>query len=156
MTRISINPLQACHLDACARVMASLPLWSETYEVDPDTARERFASSLASEEEVYVALSGDEVVGFLSFVRRGAFARSGYIRLLGVRADWQARGVGTQLMDFAEDILFAEDSDVFLLTYAANEAAQGFYRSRGYEQVGVLAKYSGPGVDEFIHRKRRS
>jgi len=135
--------------------MASLPLWSEHYGVDYEAARARFASGLADGADIYVALAGDEVVGFLWFARRGAFARSGYVRLLGVRADWQGQGVGTQLMDFAEEMLFAEDDNTFLLTYAPNEAAQRFYRHRGYEQVGVLFQYSGSGIDELIFRKRR-
>ena len=58
-------------------------------------------------------------------------------------------------MDFAEEALFAEDKDVFVLAFAPNEAAQRFYRRRGYEQIGGLDKYSGPGVDELIFRKRR-
>ena len=155
MTQISIAPMQAQHVDACARLMVSLPLWSQTYGVDYPAARARFASGLEDGADVYVGLAEDAVVGFLWFVRRGAFARSGYVRLLAVETDWQGRGVGTQLMDFAEEILFAEDRDIFLLTFAPNEAAQRFYRRRGYEQVGVLVQYSGPGVDEVVHRKRR-
>ncbi|GEM_PF-152309 len=155
MTQISIVPLQAQHVDACARLMVALPLWGESYGVTYDAARVRFESGPADSADVYVALVEDEMVGFGWFVRRGAFARSGYIRLLGVRADWQGRGVGTQLMDFTEETLFAEDKDIFLLTFAPNEGAQRFYRQRGYEQVGVLTDYSGPGIDECIFRKRR-
>jgi len=155
MTQISIAPLEAQHVDACARLMVSLPLWSDSYQVDYAAARARFESGVADNADLYVAIVDDTIVGFLWFVRQGAFARSGYVRLLGVATGWQGRGVGTRLMDFAEEILFADDKDVFLLTYAPNQAAQRFYRRRGYEQVGVLAKYSGPGVDELIHRKRR-
>jgi ribosomal protein S18 acetylase RimI-like enzyme len=155
MTRISIAPLEAQHVDACARLMVSLPLWSEGYEVDYDAARARFESGVTDGADAYVALVDDTVVGFLWFVRQGAFARSGYVRLLGVGADWYGRGVGTRLMDFAEKILFADDKDVFLLTFAPNQAARRFYRRRGYEHVGVLTEYSGPGVDELVFRKRR-
>jgi ribosomal protein S18 acetylase RimI-like enzyme len=137
--------------------MLSLPLWRDSYEVDIQGARARFQSGVDEGGDVYVALAEDKVVGFLWFVRRGAFARSGYVRLLGVGTDWQGCGVGTQLMDFAEEILFAEDKDVFVLAFGPNKAAQRFYRRRGYEQVGMLDKYSGPGpgVDEIIFRKRR-
>jgi ribosomal protein S18 acetylase RimI-like enzyme len=155
MIDISIVPLEARWVDTCARLMVSLPLWSESCEVDCQAARARFESALADGADVYVALVDGTVVGFLWFVRRGAFARSGYVRLLGVGSGWQGRGVGTQLMDFAEDTLFAEDKDVFVLAFAPNEIAQRFYRHRGYEQVGELTKYSGPGVDELIFRKRR-
>ena len=155
MMQISISPMQAQHIDACARLMVSLPLWSESYGVDYHAARERFESGLADGADVCVALADDVVAGFVWFVRRGAFGRSGYVRLLAVRADWQGHGVGTQLMDFVEEVLFAEDDDVFLLTFAPNEGAQRFYRHRGYERVGVLTEYSGPGIDELIFRKRR-
>ena len=155
MAQISILPMRAQHIDVCARLMVALPLWGESYGIDYHAARARFESGVADAADVYVALVEDAVVGFVWFAQRGAFARSGYIRLLGVRADWQGRGVGTQLMDFAEEMLFAEDKDIFLLAFAPNEGAQRFYRRRGYEQVGALTEYSGPGIDEFIFRKRR-
>jgi ribosomal protein S18 acetylase RimI-like enzyme len=154
---VCIAALAADQVDACAELMVSLPLWCDSYEVGLQGARARFQSGVDDGADVYVALAEDEVVGFLWFVRRGAFDRSGYVRLLGVGTDWQGCGVGTQLMDFAEEILFAEDKDVFVLAFAPNKAAQHFYRRRGYEQVGTLDKYSGPGpgVDELIFRKRR-
>jgi ribosomal protein S18 acetylase RimI-like enzyme len=153
--QITVAPLDAQRVEACARLMVSLPLWRDSYRVDYEAAHARFEAGLLSRDDVYVALVDDAVVGFLWFVRRGAFARSGYVRLLGVSSEWQGRGVGTKLMDFAEAILFTEDRDVFLLTFAPNEAAQRFYCHRGYEQVGELAGYSDPGVDELVFRKRR-
>ena len=151
----TVLPLQSEHIDGCARLMAGLPLWHEHYAVNEEGARARFAAGLAEGADIRVALAGDEVVGFVFFLRRGVFGRSGYIRLLGVRADWQAQGVGTQLMDVAEAACFAEARDVFLFVSAFNEAAQRFYRHRGYGQVGVITDYVQPGVDELIFRKRR-
>ena len=149
----SILPLQAEHIDACARLVAATPLWSECYGVGYYSARARFEAALSA--EVFVALCEDVVVGFVWFAQRGAFTRSGYICLLGVRPDRQGHGVGTQLMTFAEKRLFATDDDIFLLVSSFNERAQRFYHRRGYEKVGVLIDYVRPGIDEFIFRKRR-
>lgn len=155
MTKISIRPMQAQHVDACARLVIATPLWGERYGVTYNGVRARLESGLANGGDMYVALTGAMVVGLVWFARRGAFARSGYIRVVGVRADCRGRGVGTQLMDFVEEALFAEDDNIFLLVSAFNEGAQRFYRRRGYEQVGVLTDYARLGIDEFIFRKWR-
>ena len=156
MTRILILPMQAGHVDGCARIVATTPLWSERYGIDYSAARTRFRSGMVEAASLYVAQRKVEVVGFVWLSLRGAFTRSGYICLLGVRSDFQGCGVGTKLMDFAEELLFADDDNVFLLVSGFNESAQRFYRNRGYEKVGMLADYVRPGIDEFIFQKRRS
>ena len=151
---VSVVPMQVEHTEACARVVAETPLWRKHYGVSHHAARTRFEAGIALSAEIFVALCADVVVGFVWFARRGAFTRSGYISLLGVRPDRQGRGVGTQLMAFAEERLFATDDNIFLLVSSFNERAQRFYHRRGYEKIGVLIDYVRPGIDEFVFRKR--
>jgi ribosomal protein S18 acetylase RimI-like enzyme len=89
-------------------------------------------------------------------VEKGAFNRSGYIMLIGVRTEMQGHGVGRALMLAAESALFAQVADVFLLVSDFNSAAQAFYQRLGYEQVGAIPDYVMPGITELIFHKRRS
>ncbi|MEX2542127.1 MAG: GNAT family N-acetyltransferase [Trueperaceae bacterium] len=91
--------------------------------------------------------------GFVWLMRHGAFARSGYIRLLVIAREYQAKGVGDLLMDAAEEELLGDDDDVLLLVTATNLRARRFYERRGYHQVGALEDYVVTGQTECIYRK---
>ncbi len=65
----------------------------------------------------------------------------------------QGRGVGTLLMDAAEDEIFRAGPNVFLLVTATNTRAQRFYERRGYRRIGEIADYIQPGITEVLYRK---
>jgi ribosomal protein S18 acetylase RimI-like enzyme len=85
-------------------------------------------------------------------VERGAFNRSAYIQLIGVRPAARGGGIGRALMEFAE--AHAQSRDIFLLVSDFNADAQRFYARLGYTQVGKLDDYVVQGVNELILRKR--
>ena len=152
---LHIAPITPDTVPACAALMAATPLW-QRYGV---TAAGAAATLLKAQEEggqCIVALEGDTVVGFVLYYPRGAFARSGYIRLIGVAPGRQSHGVGARLMAAAEAVMGAVGSDVFLLVSDFNTAAQAFYRRLGYTQVAALPDYVIPGVAELLFWKRLS
>ncbi len=85
---------------------------------------------------------------------RGAFGRSPYLRLIGVRPDCTDLGIGAALLAAVEDQARAISNDVFLLVSDFNADAQRFYRRHGYEQIGAIPGYVLPDVTEFLMRKR--
>ncbi|MFC6874662.1 GNAT family N-acetyltransferase [Halobellus marinus] len=98
--------------------------------------RETLARQVVA-DGVRIAQSGDEVVGFVSFdLERGSFeqdATRGVVRNVYVRPEYRGRGVGTDLMDAAEDTLRAAGASVVSLeAMAGNDRARAFYRDRGY------------------------
>ncbi|MFN8473464.1 MAG: GNAT family N-acetyltransferase [Anaerolineae bacterium] len=152
---IHIAPITPDTLPACAALMAATPLWQH-YGVTRQGAAATLMKALQEGGQCIVALEGETVAGFVLYYPRGAFARSGYIRLIGVAPQRQSHGVGERLMAAAEAVMGAVSSDVFLLVSDFNVRAQSFYRRHGYAQVAALPDYVIPGVSELLFWKRLS
>ena len=120
---------------ACAQSMANSEPWI--------TLRRSYDESIAMlndpVREVYVGVVGDEVVGFLILRMDGAFV--GYIQTVGVVSQWRGRGVGTRLIEYAEERIFRETPNVFINASSFNPGAQRLYERLGYEVVGELKAY---------------
>lgn len=151
---MNIQPALPSDVPALARLMAGDPLW-QRYGVTEASAARRLAEGLAAGATIAVAEEEGAALGFVWYVARGAFARSGYIMLLGVQPWARGRGVGRALMEYAEAALFADAHDVFLLVSDFNLAAQAFYRRLGYEQVGAIPGYVVDGITELVFRKNK-
>jgi ribosomal protein S18 acetylase RimI-like enzyme len=146
----TVRSLEDGDLDRVNGILDEAFPWTE---YDADFAVD--ASDVADDEAVFVAERAGDVVGFVWVCPRGAFGRSGYVRLLGVAPTAQGSGVGSDLMDAAES--FVRDrgiDDVFLLVSEFNDAAREFYVGRGYEHVGTIDGYVQSDVDERLLRKR--
>lgn len=150
---MNIRPMLRDDIPACARWVAETDLWKR-YGVTETSVAERFQSGLADEAMIYVAEVESQIIGFIWIVERGAFNRSEYIQLIGVRSDERGRGIGRALMDFAETKLFAQARDIFLLVSDFNIDAQRFYQRLGYQQGGSLQDYVARGVCELVFWKR--
>ncbi|MCX6655322.1 MAG: GNAT family N-acetyltransferase [Candidatus Bathyarchaeota archaeon] len=145
---IGINKLQTSEdAEICARMMSS----SEPYM----TLRRGYEASLKlisdPMREVYVARSGSELVGFIIVVMKGALI--GYIQSICVVAEWRGKGVGSELMDFAEKRVLFEVPNVFLMVSSFNNGARRLYKRRGYKVVGELKDFIVSGYSEIILRK---
>ncbi|NPA91630.1 MAG: GNAT family N-acetyltransferase [Chloroflexi bacterium] len=150
---IHVRRMTEDDIPSCARIMAETPLW-QRYGVTFSRAAERFRRTLAGGGTVFVADEAGEVVGFVMCVERGAWARSGYIPLIGVAPTHKGKGIGLALLQRAESFLSHSSSDVFLLVSDFNTPAQRFYERHGYTRVGALPDYILPGVTEYIYWKR--
>lgn len=149
---ITIRPMTPADIPACAKWIAETPLW-QRYHVTEQSIGERLRAGLDGGATIYVADRAGEALGFVWLVERGAFARSGYVQLIGVRPGDRGRGVGRALMEFAEAKSVAAGRALFLLVSDFNTDAQRFYRRLGYRQVGQLVDYVVPGVTELIYCK---
>jgi ribosomal-protein-alanine N-acetyltransferase len=133
--------------EACARMMAGSEPWitlergyDESFEIISDPSR-----------EVYLAMIGGEIAGFVVLEMSGAFV--GYVKSICVSPAWRGMGVGRRLMAFAEERIFSEAPNVFLCVSDFNEGARRFYDRLGYEVVGELRDYIVPGRSEILMRK---
>ena len=137
----------------CAEIMSSSDPWrrlgrtfEESYDIVRDPGR-----------EVYVALdeqsrdTSARVAGFTILIMHGAFV--GYVQSVAVREQWRGRGLGTELIAFAERRILREQPNVFICVSSFNPDARRLYERLGYKVVGELADYIIEGHSEILLRK---
>jgi len=131
------------------------PLW-QRYQLTTEKARAQFEQALEQNEWLVVADLNQEdcACGFAWCLADGAFGRSVYLRLIGVRPDCAGIGIGSLLLAQAEQFALTIGDDLFLLVSDFNLGAQRFYRRQGYDQIGAIPGYVLPDVTELIYRKR--
>lgn len=116
-------------------------------------------------EGVYnlVAVAGEQVVGQLgveTFPNRPRRRHAGTIGM-GVRDDWQGRGVGTALLRAGVDLAdnWLNLTRLELEVYADNEPAVRLYERFGFEREGLLRQYAfrdGRYVDALVMARLRT
>lgn len=152
-TSLTIHPMKLDDAPAVAAIMAGAGLW-QRYGVTVASAAQRLQRGLESAATIAVAEVDGRVAGFVWYVVDGAFQRSGYIMLFGIAPNVHGQGIGSALLAYAEEVLFATSASIVLLVSDFNVEAQQFYQRRGYVQVGALPDYVKPGVSELIYYKR--
>jgi ribosomal protein S18 acetylase RimI-like enzyme len=94
---------------------------------------------------------GGEIAGFVILNMQGGFV--GYIQTICVAASSRGAGLGTRIMQFAEERIFREFPNVFLCVSSFNTRAREFYERLGYKVVGELTEFLVRGHDELLMRK---
>jgi len=132
----------------CACVMASTEPWI-TLRRNLTGCREALSRPGT---ELFVARDKEMPVGFILLAPHG-MGGSPYIASIAAAAEARGRGVGSQLLRFAEE-RFAGRRHLFLLVSSFNRRAEQLYRRHGYEFIGELKDYVVPGHSELIFHKR--
>lgn len=91
------------------------------------------------EEVVLVARSGDEVVGFVRFLyREKPWGISCEIETLVVDEDWRGAGVGTGLLEAAEEAAVAKGArGIRADILVGNDEGAAFWQARGYKNFAL-------------------
>jgi ribosomal protein S18 acetylase RimI-like enzyme len=79
----------------------------------------------------------------------------GYIQTLCIAPGMRGQGVGSALIEFAEQLFFKQFANSFICVSSFNEGAQKLYYKLGYEKIGVLSDHLIKGADEYILRKQK-
>ena len=101
--------------------------------------------------EIHVAIRETQVIGVLILFLAGPL--NGYIQTIAVHPDWRCRGIGTQMIQWAEERIFRQSPNVFLLVSSFNAHAQELYERLGYRRVGELPDFVKTGCSEILMRK---
>lgn len=118
-----------------------------------------FSSSKSAENAIlegifqgnlYVALIGEECVGFTYIIPKGAFHSFPYLHIIAVKEDYRDKGIGKVLLDYSECIAFETADKLFLVVGAYNSDARRFYERNGYRQVGEIPNLYRPGITEYM------
>lgn len=131
----------------CARIMANSEPWltlGRTYEASLAAVRD-------PSKEVHVLVQGSQILGFVILDMRGAFR--GFMQTICIHADHRGVGLGTRLLEWAEERVFRESPNFFLCVSSFNERARRLYERRGYAAVGELTEFLVPGHGEILLRK---
>jgi ribosomal protein S18 acetylase RimI-like enzyme len=133
--------------ERCAAIMAASDPWityGRSFEGCLSTVRQ-------SINEIWVAVEGDELRGFVIILMQGALV--GYIRVLCVDPTVRSQGLGSRLLAFAEERIFRESPNVFLFVSDFNTRARELYKRLGYEQLVEVRDYIAAGHAEVLMRK---
>jgi GNAT superfamily N-acetyltransferase len=111
-------------------------------ELDLDEARQilmRF--SAYPSYSIYLALQADQVVGFFELLIMDNLAHHGrpsaVIEDVVVHPEWQGKGVGAQMLQFALEVCRAAGCyKLNLSSKTTRSGAHQFYRNLGFEQYG--------------------
>ena len=145
---ISIEPGTQADIDWCTRLMASTEPWL-TLRPSPQACEAVFRRAGC---ELFLAREAETNLGFILLQANG-LAGSPYVGAIAVSAEARGKGVGSQLLAFAEQH-YPAARNIFLCVSDFNSGAIALYKRVGYEQVGVLTNYIVEGHDELIMRKR--
>lgn len=124
----------------------------EVHPFPTDAVRQRWQLELDDRTRLtMVAEFGGVPAGYVSYGRE-------IIHHLGVAADFQRQGVGTALLDAAEDDLFADLSvpEASLWVLAANEVARGFYVDLGWTEAAEIRNSEYPPYPREIRMVHRN
>jgi ribosomal-protein-alanine N-acetyltransferase len=131
----------------CARLMCSSEPWI--------TLGRSFETSLAivrdPTREVYLARDESGIAGFLILCLTGAFV--GYIQTICIDPRYRGRGLGSRLLEFAEQRIRRVSPNIFMCVSSFNVGARRLYQRRGYEVIGELKNYIVNGHSEILLRK---
>jgi ribosomal-protein-alanine N-acetyltransferase len=134
---------------ACADIMASTDPWITCGRTRENT----FATVSSPEAESYAAVTANgEIVGVVVIAMRVPLIK-GYICGLAVKPAHRNRGIGTELLRYAEARIFRESPNVFLCVTSSNTSAQRLYARLGYHKIGEITDFAIPGAHEHLLRK---
>jgi ribosomal protein S18 acetylase RimI-like enzyme len=91
----------------------------------PDEVRGWVAEDLLPTTETWVAVAGDELVGFLSL-------REAFLEQLYLAPWWTGHGVGSRLVELAKQ---RRPAGLELFTFQVNDGARRFYERHGFVAV---------------------
>jgi ribosomal protein S18 acetylase RimI-like enzyme len=156
MESIHIRPMTADDIPLVVHWMVEIPLW-QRYQITAARAHTQFESGLTRQDILLVAdCEASRACGFAWCLPEGMFGRSAYLKLIGVRPELAAGGVGSALLAVVEQAALAFGDALFLLVSDFNRDAQRFYQRHGYREVGVIPGYVLADVNELLYWKRIS
>jgi len=110
------------------------------YLIRDDAALRRYAVSV-----------DDRLAGVICV--RHPWLRGPYIELLGLFPDYRGKGIGKQLLAWAETEARREAKNLWVVASSFNQPALDFYQGLGFKPVGSIQGLVAPEYDEILLRK---
>jgi len=87
---------------------------------------------------------------------RTPWLRGPYIELLGLFPEARGKGVGKQLLSWAENEARREAKNLWVVASSFNQQALSFYEGFGFTRIGAIPGLVSPEHDEILLRKSLS
>jgi len=151
MSGHGIRPMGPEDRDAVVRLLAGSDPWKRLGYTQEDWGR-IFCPTPRERESFVVDTEG--TVAAIAIVRQ-KFLLGDYLELLGV-ADWaRNRGIGKELLEHIELIVFGRTTNLFACVSDFNKGARDFYEKQGYQEIGPMPNLLISGSAEILLRKTR-
>ncbi|HKB59212.1 MAG TPA: GNAT family N-acetyltransferase [Gallionellaceae bacterium] len=151
-------PLEACALSAPptpqqAQAVAEMLAASEPWATlkFPAAALAHYLTRDDPALRRYVISVEGEVAGIICV--RHPWLRGPYIELLGLSPHLRGKGIGRQVMNWAESEARQGAKNLWVVASAFNHRALAFYGSLGFHPIATLPDLVSPGQDEILLRK---
>lgn len=145
---IDSNESQIIH--QCAEIISCEHAW-QVYGIDLNRAV-KILSSMP--DQIYVAEKNGIVQGFVTLRLQGVGNIGAYVRMLAVHPNCRRQSIGCSLINYIQQEAEKRgDRNLFLICSTDNSSASNFYKSIGFEQVGILSDLVITGHDEILYRK---
>jgi ribosomal-protein-alanine N-acetyltransferase len=146
---VQVVPAMLAERDWCAELMFQSEPWTTLGR--SLTRCRRICHS--PESLVHLAQVGNLNAGFVILNPRG-LAGAPYLASVAVAPEWRSRGIGTKLMEYAEDCFRGGSAYLYLCVSDFNTRARAMYERRGYQAIGELGEHIREGSAEVLMRKR--
>ena len=145
---LTITRAQQSDFEWCAQLMVGSDPW-----ITLGRAIEQCHAALRRPgNELFLAREAGHPLGFILIHPHG-FAGSPYIASIAVAESARGKGVGAQLLAFAENHA-AGSRFIFLCVSSFNLRAQALYHRLGYQRFGEIPNYVIDGHSELLLGKR--
>lgn len=124
----------------------------KNYFPEIDSIKQTFNEFINSETILKAEVKG-KIIGFICYIRNGAFHSFPYIHLFTVMPEFRGKGYGSKLLEQFEMNQKDFSSKVFLVVADFNPEAKSFYIKNGYIQVGSIPSLYREGIDEALMMK---
>ena len=151
MQTISFAEGNEQHLKDCKDALCRSVL-GEKYFSSPGSAENAILEGIR-QGNLYVALIGEECVGFTYIIPKGAFHSFPYLHIIAIKKEYRDKGIGKALLDYSERIALEMADKLFLVVADYNPDAKRLYERIGYQQVGEIPNLSRPGITEYLMAK---
>jgi ribosomal protein S18 acetylase RimI-like enzyme len=152
MARLRFRAKNEGDLEGLLEVARALPQWFT------QAGLEEMAHDF-NLQEGFVATAGERIVGFITY--ESLTPELAELSWMGVRPEYQGRGVGKRLLQLAEERLIAQGIRVLEVSTVADSVAyepyartRAFYRANGFRDYRVDRGYFPNGDDRLLLRKQ--
>lgn len=151
---INIKKGEMKYLEDCYEALINSEI-GKTYFMSFDS-KNMLAKGIKNGNIFAVLDSKDECMGFVWYEEEGTFGVHAFLHIIAIKEKYRSKGIGTKVLLHFEEKAFIDDDQIFLMVAEFNTKARKLYDKLGYKQVGILADFYRPCVNECLMMKHKN